>query len=288
MSNSPFIVNIQDSEHFDLQVIEGSKQQAVLVDFWADWCQPCKTLIPILTQLSEEYQGAFILAKVNADEQQEIVTAAGVRSLPTVKLFIDGTAVDEFTGAKSETELRTFLAAHIKSKTDNEIDKALALSETGEHDQAITTLKSLNQADPSNTQIYLAIAEVYLHAEDFDNCEAVLKALPANIQTSDEVKKISDELNLAKATSGAPSVEEILSQLESDPKNHTLRVQLANQYMVAKQYEQALESLMFILSQDINFQEGEAKAAMLKIFEILGDQDPLSRKYRNKLATLLY
>lgn len=288
MSNSPFVVDIKDAEHFDLQVLEGSKQQVVLVDFWADWCQPCKTLIPLLTKLAEEYQGAFIVAKVNADEQQEIVASAGVRNLPTVKLFINGAVVDEFAGAKSETELRTFLNAHIENETDYEIEKAMALSDSGETEQAIAALKSLNQQDPSNTKIYLAIARVYLQAADFDNCEAVLKALPANIQTSDEAKKIADELNLAKATIDTPAVDEILARLKTDPDNHELRVQLANQYIVSHQYEQALEALITILSQDINFQEGEAKAAMLKIFELLGAQESLTRQYRAKLATLLH
>lgn len=288
MSDFPFVVDIQDSAHFEQQVIEASKQQPVLVDFWADWCQPCKVLIPLLTQLSEEYQGAFILAKVNADQQQELVAAAGVRSLPTVKLYKDGIVVGEFMGAKPEAELRQFLDAHIDNETDNEINKALALSEAGETEQAIDSLKSLNQQDPSNTKIYIAIAKVYLQSGDFDNCDAVLKALPANIQTSDEAKKIQDELELAKATIDAPEVDEILSRLESDPQNHELRVQLANQYIVSHQYEQALESLLYILSRDINFQEGEAKAAMLKIFDILGAQEPLTRQYRGKLATLLY
>jgi len=288
MSDFPFVVDIQDSAHFEQQVIEASKQQPILVDFWADWCQPCKVLIPLLTQLSEEYQGAFILAKVNADQQQELVAAAGVRSLPTVKLYKDGIVVDEFMGAKPEAELRQFLDAHVENETDNEIDKALALSEAGETEQAINSLKSLNQQDPSNTKVYIAIAKVYLQSGDFDNCDAVLKALPANIQSSDEAKKIQDELELARATIDAPEVDEILSQLESDPQNHELRVQLANQYIVSHQYEQALESLLYILSRDINFQEGEAKAAMLKIFDILGAQEPLTRQYRGKLATLLY
>ncbi|MCU7836483.1 MAG: tetratricopeptide repeat protein [gamma proteobacterium symbiont of Taylorina sp.] len=288
MSNSPFVIDIKDSQHFELQVIEASKQQAVLVDFWADWCQPCKVLIPLLTKLSEEYQGAFILAKVNADEHQEIVAAAGVKNLPSVKLFKDGVMIDEFTGAKPESEIRAFLDAHIDNETDNEINKALALAESNETEQAIALLKSLNQQDPSNSKIYLAIARVYLKTADFDNCEAVLKALPANIQSSDETKKIADELSLAKATSDAPEVDEILTQLENEPDNNDLRVQLANQYMVSHQYEQALETLMTILSKDINFQEGEAKAAMLKTFEILGAQDPLTRQYRSKLATLLY
>ncbi|MCK5649216.1 MAG: co-chaperone YbbN [Gammaproteobacteria bacterium] len=288
MSDSPFVVDIQDTAHFEQQVIEASKQQAVLVDFWADWCQPCKVLIPLLTQLSEQYQGAFILAKVNADEQQELVAAAGVRNLPTVKLYKDGVMVDEFMGAKTESELRQFLDAHIENETDHKINEALALSESGNYAQAIETLKLLNQEDPGNTGVYLAIAKVYLQSADFENCEAVLKALPANVQASDEARRIQDELNLAKATSDAPKVDELLSQLENAPDKHEIRVQLANQYIVSHQYEAALESLLYILRQDMNFQEGEAKAAMLKIFDTLGPQEPLTRKYRNKLATLLY
>ena len=288
MSDFPFVVDIQDSAHFEQQVIEASKQQPVLVDFWADWCQPCKVLIPLLTKLSEEYKGAFILAKVNADEQQELVAAAGVRNLPTVKLFKDGVMVDEFMGAKSEGELRKFLDAHVENETGNKINEALALSESGDYEQATEVLKLLNQADPSNSGVYIAIAKVYLQSGDFENCEAVLKALPANVQVTDEAKKVQDELNLARATSDSPEMDELLSQLATEPDKHEIRVQLANQYIVSHQYEQALEALLYILMRDMNFQEGEAKAAMLKIFDILGPQEPLTRKYRTKLATLLY
>ena len=287
-SSSPFVVDIQDSAHFEQHVIEASKQQPVLVDFWADWCQPCKVLIPLLTQLSNEYKGAFILAKVNADEQQELVAAAGVRNLPTVKLFKDGVMVDEFMGTKSESELRKFLDAHVQNETSNKINDALVLSQAGEHEKATDILKALNQADPSNTDVYVAIAKVYLQSGDFENCEAVLKALPANVQVSDEARKIQDELNLSRVTSDSLEVEELLAQLENEPDKHEIRVQLANQYLVSHQYEQALESLLTILRQDMNFQEGEAKTAMLKVFEILGPQDPLTRSYRTKLATLLY
>lgn len=288
MSDSPFVVDIQDSAHFEQQVIEASKQQPVLVDFWADWCQPCKALIPLLTQLSEQYQGAFILAKVNADEQQELVAAAGVRNLPTVKLYKDGVMVDEFMGAKPEGELRKFLDAHIENDTGNKINEALTLSASGDYEQATEILKLLNQEDPSNTDVYIAIAKVYLQSGDYENCEAVLKVLPANIQISDEARRIQDELNLIRATSDAPETDELLTQLKNEPDNHTARIQLANQYLVSHQYEQALESLFYILIRDMNFQEGEAKAAMLKVFDALGPQEPLTRKYRSKLATLLH
>lgn len=288
MSNFPFVVDIQDAGHFEQQVIEASKQQPVLVDFWAPWCQPCQVLIPLLVSLAEEYQGAFIMAKVNADEHQELVAATGVRNLPTVKLYKDGVVVDEFMGAKAESELRTFLDAHINNATTDQLNEALALSEAGNYEQATIMLKELNQAEPSNTDIHLGIAKVYLQSGDYDNCQAVLKALPANIQVGEKAKKLQTELDLAQAVSNAPETDELLVQLADDADNHELRVQLANQYIVSHQYEQALEALMYILQKDMNFQEGEAKTAMLKIFEILGPQEPLTRQYRTKLATLMH
>lgn len=288
MSDFPFTVDIQDAAQFQQQVIEASKQQPVLVDFWADWCQPCKILIPLLTKLAEEYQGAFILAKVNADQHQDLVAAAGVRNLPTVKLIKNGEIVDEFMGAKPESEIRQFLDAHIENATGGAIDEALAMAEQGLYDEAINTLKALNQEDPSNTDIYLAIAEVYLKSNDLENCEEVLNALPANIQVTPKARQMQNQLSLIKATNDAPAVDEILAQLENDPDNHELRVQLANQYIISQQYEQALESFFYVLSRDINFQEGETRASVLKLFESLGAQDPLTRKYRSKLATLLY
>ena len=288
MSDFPFVVDIQDIAHFEQQVVELSKQQPVLVDFWADWCQPCQVLIPLLSQLSNDYKGAFILAKVNADEQQELVAAAQVRSLPTVKLFKDGAVVAEFMGAKTESEIRQFLDAHIDNDTGKQIQEAMSLAEAGDYDHAIEILKNLNQQDPSNSTVYIAIAKVYLQSADFDNCEAILKALPANVQVTDEVKKLQADLNLAKATRDAPDVSDILAQLEDDPDNHEVRLQLANQYTISYQYELALEALLYILQRDINFQGGEVKAAMLKIFETLGSQEALTRSYRSKLATLLY
>jgi putative thioredoxin len=287
MSNFPFVVDISDAGHFEQQVIEASKQQPVLVDFWAEWCQPCKALIPLLTKLAEDYKGAFILAKVNADEQQELVAAAGVRNLPTVKLYKNGEMVAEFMGAKPESEIRQILDAHVENEIGNKIAEALALSSNGDYQQATEQLKLLNQQDPTNSDVHLAIANVYLDAGDFENCEAILKSLPANIQLSDNAKKLQDELNLARSTSDSPEIEELLAQLERDPERYEIRVQLANQYMVTKQYEPALEALLYVLQRDMNFQEGAAKAAMLKIFESLGPQEALTRQYRTKLATLM-
>lgn len=288
MSDSPFIVEIENIGHFEQQVLEASKQQPILVDFWADWCQPCKTLMPMLMKLAEEYQGAFILAKVNADQHQELVASTGVRNLPTVKLFKDGAIVDEFMGALPESELRQFLDKHIENETDIVINEALSLADAGQVEQAIDSLKALNQQDPSNSKVYIAIAKVYLMAKDFENCEAVIKALPANVQILNEVKQLQHQLELIQATHDAPEINELIQQVDNEPDNHELRFQLANQYIVTQQYESALEALLVIVSKDINFQEGAAKAAMLKVFDTLGNQDPLTRQYRSKLATLLY
>ena len=287
-AESSFIINIQGSEQFQQQVIEASKNQPVLVDFWAEWCQPCQILIPLLTKLAVEYNGAFILAKVNSDEQQELAAANGIRSLPSVKLYKDGQVIDEFMGAKAESEIRQFLDQHIVNETDLQITEALALADTGDFEQAITLLKTLNKQDPGNTRIYTAIARVYLQSGDLENCSAVIKALPANLQIEKDVQKLNTELELAMATADTPAVDELIKQIEREPDNQELQFQLSNLYIVNQNYEQAMQVLMDILIRDINFKEGAAKQTMLKTFEILGPQDPLTRKYRSRLASLLY
>ncbi len=285
---SAFIINIQSAEQYQQQVIEASQHQPVLVDFWADWCQPCQILIPLLSKLAVEYNGAFVLAKVNSDEQQQLAAANGIRSLPSVKLYKDGQVIDEFMGAKTESDIRQFLEQHIISEADRQISQALELAENGHYDQAIPLLKTLNQQDPGNVRVYTAIARVYLLADDLENCSAVIKALPVNLQTEKEVLKLKSELELILAAADAPAMDELIKQLEKEPDNQELQLQLANQYTANKNYAQALQTLLGILSRDIDFKEGKAKQAILKIFEILGDQDPLTRKYRSRLASLLY
>ena len=140
MSESEFIVDA-NPDNFNAEVVEKSKQVPVLLDFWADWCEPCKALTPILTKLAEEYQGRFILAKVNADEQQQLTQHLGIKSLPTVKLLKDGQIVDEFNGALPEGQVREFLDKHVDAATASDSAQIFAMIEAGRLQRQMRSFK---------------------------------------------------------------------------------------------------------------------------------------------------
>jgi len=275
-------------ESFQANVLELSAQLPVVVDFWAEWCEPCKILVPILTKLANDYQGEFILAKVNCDEQQDLAAQAGVRNLPTVMIFKDGKVVDNFTGAKPENEIKEIIDKYVNADpVTDAINSAFELFKRGEEEQALEALKSLNAAYPENFKVHFAIAELYLESEKYDLCQDLINALPANIQVENEVKSIKSRLEVAIAADGAPEIAELEQQLSEQPDNLELRFQLANVQIAKQDFENALENLLKILQKDQNFNDNAARASMLKVFEILGGQGDLVRRYRSKLFSLL-
>jgi len=288
MSDTPFVINIDGMESFQANVLELSAQLPVVVDFWAEWCEPCKILVPILTKLANDYQGEFILAKVNCDEQQDLAAQAGVRNLPTVMIFKDGKVVDNFTGAKPENEIKEIIDKYVNADpVTDAINSAFELFKRGEEEQALEALKSLNAAYPENFKVHFAIAELYLESEKYDLCQDLINALPANIQVENEVKSIKSRLEVAIAADGAPEIAELEQQLSEQPDNLELRFQLANVQIAKQDFENALENLLKILQKDQNFNDNAARASMLKVFEILGGQGDLVRRYRSKLFSLL-
>jgi len=288
MNDTPFVINIDGIESFQANVIELSAQVPVVVDFWADWCQPCQILIPILTKLANDSQGEFILAKVNSDEHQELAAQAGVRSLPTVMIFKDGQVVDSFTGAKPESEVKQIIDKHINADPVAEaINNAFELFKRGEEEQAFDALKSLNAAYPENFKVHYAIAELYLESEKYQLCQELIAALPANIQQESEVKSIKSRLEVAMAAADAPEITELEKQIAEQPDNLDIRYQLANVQIAKQDFENALDNLIQILQKDRNYNDNAARAAMLKVFEILGGQGDIVRRYRSKLFSLL-
>ena len=149
MSNSPHIFDVT-AENFQQIVVNGSFEAPVLVDFWAEWCQPCKMLMPLLAKLAEEYGGKFILAKINTEEQQALAGQFGIRSIPTVKLFLQGAEIDEFAGALPETEIRAFLDRHLPRESDGVASADEQLSAAGDEQGALDALAPAQAADPDN------------------------------------------------------------------------------------------------------------------------------------------
>ncbi len=285
MADSPFI-KVVNAENFNQVVIEGSRQQPVLVDFWADWCAPCRALMPVLSKLAEEYGGQFILAKVNSDENQGLAQQFGVRSLPTVKLFKDGMPIDEFMGALPESQVREFLDRHIERESDRLLVAAEEALAAGDEDQAMALLQQARELDPRRPEVITALARLLAARGDAEQAEQLLNALPAADRDSPEVAALLAELEFARAAGDGESVAELTQRLEADPNDSETRFRLAQKLLAEKQYEAAMQQLLTLMQKDREFNDDAARKTLLKVFDMLGD-DPLVAEYRRKMFNLL-
>jgi putative thioredoxin len=287
MAESPNIVEVT-RENFISVVVEGSQARPVLIDFWAEWCQPCKALLPVLTSLAEAYQGKFLLAKINTEEQQELAAQFGIRSIPTVKLFRDGQPVDEFMGALPEAEIRAFLDKHIPNATDELLAQANQLIQGGEIEQAIQLLESAKEADPGDPRTLVAYARLKAALGEAGEARAILDNLPANEQEHPDVTGLRAQLLFDAVAESAPPAAQLQQTLSSDPGNSEARYQLAAHLVMEAQYEQALEQLLLLVQKDRNYGDDGGRKGMLRIFEILGGSGELVNRFRNRMFNALH
>ena len=285
MADSPFIVDVTRENY--AQVMETSFKVPVLVDFWASWCQPCQVLMPILAGLAEEYQGKFLLAKLNTEEEQEIAAQFGIRSIPTVKLFRDGLPVDEFMGALPERTIREFLDRHVARESDVMVLEAREYLANGDADGAIALLNEARETDPDNPRVTLVLAEAQFVNGDVTAAEALLDSLPADEQLRSEVEMLRSRLFFEGQVAAAPGMSELEARVSADPADHEALFQLALRKVVDQDYESAMELLLQLMQQDRGFGDDAARRGLLKVFDLLGD-DPRVNQYRRRMAGLLH
>lgn len=268
-------------------LLDESSRRLVLVDFWADWCAPCKALMPVLEKLANEYAGKFLLAKVNADQQQMIAGQFGVRSLPTVILMKDGQPVDAFQGVQPEQAIRELLDTHLPKPWDAMLAAAQTHLAAGAFNEALPLLRQAYEASTQRTDIALALAHTWLQLQRTDEAEAILKAVP--IQDRDaHYEQLMAQLELRRQAGKAPEIEVLEQRLKNDPDNHALACQLAVQLSEHGHHKDALENLLAVLRADLNFQDGGAKKIFLDVLAALGKGDPMAVQFQRKFFTLLH
>jgi putative thioredoxin len=287
MSESPYIHNV-GMQDFQQLVLEKSMEKPMLVDFWADWCQPCQTIMPMLAKLAEEYEGKFELAKVNADQEQELAGHFGIKSLPTMKLIFQGQIVDERTGAVPESEVRAMLDKHIVSETDKYIQAATMAYQQGQTEQAMEMLNQALANDPENASLKVTIAQM-VHAQgDAESALALLDSLDDEGSKLDAAIKLRAEINLAAQLADLPSMEEIEQRLAQNPQDSEAMLQKSRHLTAQGDYENAMECLLQIMRSDRSFEDDAGRKGLLELFDMLGGEHPSVQKYRRKLFTLLH
>lgn len=285
MADSPYIIDVTRENY--AQVMKASFEVPVLIDFWAGWCQPCLALMPVLAKLADEYQGKFLLGKLNTEEQQEIAAQFGIRSIPNVKLFRDGQPVDEFMGALPERAVREFLDRHVARESDATVQQARDKLAAGDADAALAMLAQAREADPDNPRVALALAGAQAAAGDVAAAEATLDGLPANEQATPEVAALRSHLYFEGRVAGAPAAAELETRLAADADDHEARFQLALRKVVEQDYDTAMELLLELMRKDRGFGDDAGRNTLLKVFELLGD-DVRVGQYRRRMASLLH
>ena len=283
---SDFIVNIDESNAAQL-LIEESHKRPVVVDFWADWCEPCKVLMPLLEKIANEYQGAFLLAKVNADEQQMISQQFGVRSLPTVMVIQNGQPVDGFTGAQPEAQVREMLGKYLPKPWDGLLQLAQEAMEQGNFAQALTPLRQAWEDSGRLYEITVAYVHALIECLRLDEAETILDGVRMADQDA-AYEQLRAQLDIKREAAKSPEIEALEQQLAAEPDNLDVQYQLAVQYTDAGQFKDAMEHFVAILRVDLEHGDGATKKLLLDTIASLGKGDPLAAQYQSKLYSLLY
>ena len=283
MSEFAFDVSALD---FEARVLEASHQQPVLVDFWAEWCGPCKVLKPLLEKLAAEYQGKFLLAKVDSDKNQAVAQEYGVRSIPTVKAIVAGEVVDEFSGALPEGQLRAFIDRLLPTPADKLLREAIAQREGGNPEAAMELLGQASQLEPENENIRIEAADILLDTGKTDEARALLDSLKPATRQEDRIKPLLAKLSFSLGEQGGASEADLRQRIVQDPRDLDTRLALANLHIASQRYAEGMDELLVLIALDRGWNDDIARKTLLQVF-VLPAAAPIVPQYRRKLSSAL-
>ena len=279
-SNSPFIQDVSAAD-FQQSVLQKSHEVPVVVDFWAEWCGPCKTLGPSLEKLTQEANGAFVLAKVDVDSNQELAAQFNVQGIPTVVGFRNGAPVDQFTGALPENAIVDWLNNLLPSELDQIVESARDAAIAGNVETAERLLRAVLEQKPDHQDAGIGLANLLMQSNRYEEAGQLLDRLA---QTN-EVEKLRSALRLG--ASASVDIDEVQQRLEAEPGNDDVRIELALALAGRNDYEPAMEHLLAVIRSGGQGKE-EARKAIIDVFDVLGDGHPLATEYRRQLASALF
>lgn len=287
--------NIKDGtdQSFMADVVEASKGAPVLVDFWAPWCGPCKSLGPVLEKVVNDQKGKVKLVKVNIDENPQIAGQLGVRSIPAVFAFDKGRPVDAFQGALPESQIREFISKLMGGTDQGQqlkqaLEEAGKLLQSGDIAQAAQYYGAVVEADPENIEAIAGLARCYLANGDAERAAQILDMAGPEKQLDPAIKGVRTAIDLMADAPQDEELDALIDKVTNDRSNHALRFELAEALMARGRNREAADHLLRILADDLAWEEGKAKAKLLELFEAAGPKDPATIEGRRRLSSLMF
>ena len=292
------LIKDSDQTKFAKDVIEASRTVPVIVDFWAPWCGPCKTLQPMIEKVVKEAKGAVKLVKIDIDKNQMLAQQLRIQSIPAVYAFFGGRPVDGFMGAVPESQVKAFVDKLIQASGGAAGGAGSELAELLEHAKTAVAQNDMETAaqiyseilgvDPANVPALAGLARYHMNAGDFEQATTLLGQVPAKEQNHAEVVAVKAALDLAEKAKEAGPVDDLKAKAAADPKEFQSRLDLAMAYWAGDRKQEAIDELLAMIKADRAWNEAAARTQLLKFFEALGFSDPLSVDGRKRLSTILF
>ena len=289
------IIVDSDTASFSNDVIEASKTGPVLVDFWADWCAPCKQLTPILEELVKSYKGLIKLVKIDTEKNQELSQQLQIQSLPTVYAFYEGQPIDGFSGAMQENEVKKFINKVIEASGGNKIEelqKAIADAEKlfneNDFESALNAFSNLLSAEANNAKIIAGYGKCLLKLDRNEEVKELLEGLEEDMLNDKNIISLIALSKLEKNNKTAGTPEEYIEEVNINPNNHELRFKLAEAYLASNLRQEGIEQLLIIVKKDRKWEDDKARKKIIELLDAFGEDDPITSETRLKLSSIIF
>ena len=289
------IIVDSDTASFSNDVIEASKTGPVLVDFWADWCAPCKQLTPILEELVKSYKGLIKLVKIDTEKNQELSQQLQIQSLPTVYAFYEGQPIDGFSGAMPENEVKKFINKVIDASGGNKIEELQKAIEDAEKlfneedfESALNAFSNLLSAEANNAKIIAGYGKCLLKLDRNEEVKELLEGLEEDMLNDKNIISLVALSKLEKNNKTAGAPEEYIEEVNINPNNHELRFKLAEAYLASNLRQEGIEQLLIIVKKDRKWEDDKARKKIIELLDAFGEDDPITSETRLKLSSIIF
>jgi len=283
-----------NEETFMDDVIEASKSSPIIVDFWAPWCGPCKTLGPALEAEVKATNGKIKMVKIDIDQNQNLASQMRIQSIPAVFAFVDGQPIDGFMGAKAPSELKSFIDKILEKVIDDDGDLSEAIAVANEmlnaeeFNDAAETFEAILGEDPESALAFVGLFNARMGAKKINDAKKMLEEIPDTLKNKAEILALQAQIDLSNQAEGVGEINDLRSTLTNDENNHQARFDLALALFTKGETNEAIQELLTIFKVDQEWNDDAARQQLFKIFDILGSENPITLSGRRQLASMLF